>query len=302
MGPFEFITAITFVLGLLSSAGVQFARNRTATLVLQKFHTSDRPQPARSPSVEIVGRMQGLMAFTLTLMGFSPVIRFTIAGDELRCESTSLFGQRFQFIPLNCVSTMAAGIYKPIAALIWAAVVTVVGFSLSLEMRSWIPLVVGIPSGIALVILYVISKKFFLEVHAQGGPPISLMFRPNVLEGVPIDVNRALEIVSIIRDRIMEAGSGRARSVPNGDNDAADDMIESPRDYQPADYEASAWATTDSPNDAERQAAQLLDRARECAKNGDRERAVEILQELVRRFPDTEIAQQARRHLQRRGQ
>jgi len=292
MGPLEMIPAILFVMGLISSVGVQLAKYRATTLVIQTFKTSLRPQPAGEPSVEISGRMQGLVAFALTLMGFSPVVRFTICGSELRCESTSLFGQRQQFIPLRCVSTMAAGVHKPISALIWGVFAIILGLTVSLQMRAWAPFLISIPISLGLLGLYVVSKKFFLEIHAQGGPPIALLFRPNVLEGVPIDVNRALELVAIIRDRILVDGETTAPAASSGRN--------RPRDYEEAEYETGAWASPEAESD-EAAATELFEKARRFVQDGDRDRAVATLQEIVRRYPGTEIAEQARRLLQRRG-
>ena len=52
--------------------GIRLMRTRSATLVLQKYFIGVKPQPPARPVVVIVGRMQGIIAFVLTLMGFSP--------------------------------------------------------------------------------------------------------------------------------------------------------------------------------------------------------------------------------------
>ncbi len=293
--PFDSFGSLMFVLSIAATFGLRYARNRTSTLVIQKFHIAVEPLPTANPTVEIVGRMQGLLAFLLGLLGFSPVIRFTISGSELRCQSTSLFGQRSQFIPLRCVSTMAAGIHKPISAVVWAGFVVMFGSYTSSTMGSWIPFLVALAAALVLVVRYVLSKKFFIEVYAQGGPPISLLFRPNVLEGVPIDVDQALEVVDVIRDLILNEGSATpsvsARTPPPVPV------------YVEATYEASAWASpnSDATDDDEEQARKLLAQARQFVQNGDKPRAVAILQEIVRRYPRTETADQARRNLQKRG-
>jgi len=292
MNPFDSVTTLLFVVGLASTAGLKLVRNRTSTLVIQKYYIAVEPQPSPNPTVEIVGRAQGAVALVLSLIGLSPIIRFTIAGSELRCQSTSLFGQRLQFIPLRCVTTMAAGIHKPIGMLIWAAVSVVSGLYMSLEMRAWTPIGVSLFSALVMVVLYVMSKKFFIEVYAQGGPSISLLFKPNLLEGVPLDVDQALAVVDVIRDLILREGSGTRPQEPPS----------VPR-YVEAPYEASAWASSNakSDDDDDEQARQLFAQARQYAQDGDRQRAVFTLQEIVRRFPQTETADQARRNLQKRG-
>ncbi len=292
MNPFDSITTLLFVVGLASTVGFRLVRNQTSTLVIQKYYIAVQAQPSLSPTVEIVGRAQGIVALVLSLLGLSPIIRFTIVGSELRCQSTSLFGQRFQFIPLRCVSTMSAGIHKPIGTLIWAAVSIAYALYLSLEMRAWTPIAISLIAAVILVVMYVLSKKFFIEVYAQGGPSISLLFKPNVLEGVPLDVNQALAVVDVIREMILTEGSRTQSQQPPP----------VPR-YAEAPYEASAWTPSNdkSENDDEEQARQLFAQARQHAQDGDRQRAVATLQEIVRRFPHTETADQARRNLQKRA-
>ena len=282
------------VMGIMSTIGLRFARNRTSTLVIQKYEVAVEPQQAPRPTVEIVGRMQGVVAFVLSLLGFSPIIRFTIAGSELRCQSSSLFGQRSQFIPLRCVSTVTAGIHKPISALVWAAFALIFGIYLSFANRSWAPIAVALIIAAVLLVMYVVSKKFFIEVYAQGGPSIALLFKPNVLEGVAIDVDQAMAVVDVIRDMIVYEGA--AVSSPRMPPPI-------PAPYVEAPYEASAWAspTDDDTNDDEDQARQLLTRARHYAQQGEKDRAVSTLQEIVRRFPDTDTANQARKNLQKRA-
>src|ERR1700752_3691306 len=113
-GPLEII----IVLGLFFAAIGRLARRSSATLVLQKLSVHRAPQPNEAPIVEIIGRSQGVIAFILTSMGFSASTRLTVNRIEVRCESASLFGQRFQFIPLRCMDPLAAGLHKPIGRLL----------------------------------------------------------------------------------------------------------------------------------------------------------------------------------------
>ena len=289
MGPMglpEVITTVLIFLGIASAIGMRLGRNRTATLVLQKFSITVEPQATPKPTVEIVGRMQGIVAFVLSLLGFSPITRFTIAGPELRCQSSSLFGQRSQFIPLRCVSTMAAGIHKPIAAIIWAALIIVLGFYLSFEMRTWAPIAIALVVAIILVVMYVLTKKFFIEVYSLGGPPISLLFKPNVIEGVPIDIEQALAVVDVIRDMILHDGA-----------------LELPQRHATTSKEALPWASQpeEPEEDEEEQATKMFSEARQQAQAGDSQRAISALQEIVRRYPQTQTAEKARHNLQKRG-
>jgi hypothetical protein len=312
MSPSEAIGIVFFFLAIASGIGMRLARNRTSTLVIQTFHIAVKPQATQNPAVEIVGRVQGVVAYALSLLGFSPITRFTIAGTELRCQSSSLFGQRSQFIPLRCVSTMAAGIHKPIATLVWAALFVLLGFYISFAMGSWAPIAIALLFGIACVVSYILSKKFFVEVYSQGGPPISLLFKPNVLEGVPIDVEQALAVVGVIRDMIINEGAAarpRQGFVANEPQTAADETSDDPPNWAvspSAPNDAAHWV---SPNisqentdeDDEEQAKQLMAQARQHVQAGQKQLAINALQEIARRFPNTHVAEQARRNLQKSG-
>jgi hypothetical protein len=312
MSPSEAIGVVVFFLAIASGVGMRLARNRTSTLVIQTFHIAVKPQATQNPTVEIVGRVQGVVAFALSLLGFSPITRFTIAGTELRCQSSSLFGQRSQFIPLRCVSTMAAGIHKPIATLVWAALFIMLGFYISFAMGSWAPIAIALLFGIACVVSYILSKKFFVEVYSQGGPPISLLFKPNVLEGVPIDVEQALAVVGVIRDMIINEGAAAHSGHRSGPIDTQTPPDDAPDDSPgwavPASDPdvATHWAPPivsheNTEEDDEEQAKQLMAQARQHVQAGQKQLAINALQEIVRRFPTTRVAEQARRNLQKSG-
>lgn len=147
-------------------AGARLGGKRSSTLVLQKFYISQKPSLDQAPNVEIVGRKQGVVAFALTLLGFSPITRLTIARGEVRYESSSLFGQQSQFVPLRCITGISAGVYKPVSSLINAAVVLFFGIFLSNRLDSLIPLLIGLLVFFGLCAFYFIAKKFFIDLHA----------------------------------------------------------------------------------------------------------------------------------------
>lgn len=294
MPPIETLVGSLFLLAIAAGVGLRLSRNRASTLVLQKFTLSASPLPLPHPTVEIVGRMQGIVAFALSLMGFSPITRFTITGTELRCQSSSLFGERSQFIPLRCVSSLAAGVHKPIAAIVWAVFITIFGIYISFASGSWAPVAIALVIAIGLVVVYFLTKKFFIEVHAHGGPPISLLFKPNVIEGVPIDVEEALAVVGVIRDMVLQQGaSASANTLPPVPIQQPSHVPKLPP--LPTQHQA------DEEEHGEEIANQLFAEARQLAQSAQRQQAISILQEIVQRFPTTHAADQARRSLQKSG-
>ena len=290
------------VLVLLVAVVVRVSRQRSTTLVLKKFSLAATPLPTPEPTVSIVGRMEGVIAFLLSISGFSPITRFTIAGTELRCQSTSLSGQRAQFIPLSCVSNVSAGVHKPISSLLWAGVFTFGGIYYSLHERSWAPLATSLLFAITFVAHYFLSKKFFIEVHSNGGPPIALLFTPNVIEGVPINVDKALEVAAVIRDMVLSQG----RTI--GVVDPPEELeSETPTEYVPDEqpFETSQVPEptheTEYNEDYERSAERLYREARDMAQSGQRNRAISVLKEVVRQFPGSQASKLALRALEQAG-
>ncbi len=295
----------SFLFLIMLAAGARLGGKRSSTLVLQKFYISQKPTLDHAPSVEIVGRKQGLVAFVLTLLGFSPITRLTIARGEVRYESSSLFGQQSQFVPLRCITGISAGIYKPVSALINAAVVLFFGIFMSNTLGSLIPLVFGLLVFFGLCAFYFIAKKFFIDLHAPGAPAISLLVKPNVIEGLPIDVAEALAVVGVIRDLTMQStSSSQANSVFQPAPLLRDpaDGTDSVADREDSYYEEEAHESEEATEDAgEEEARELFARARHYVQAGQREQAVSVLQAVIRRFPNTTSAEQARRSLEKIG-
>lgn len=290
-GVAESLVGLLFLLAIAAGVGLRFSRNRASTLVLQKFTLAASPLPLPHPTVEIVGRLQGIVAFILSLMGFSPITRLTLAGSELRCQSSSLFGQRSHFIPLRCVSSCAAGVHKPIAAIVWAVLITIAAIYVSFKSGRWAPIAIGLVIAVALAAVYVLTKKFFIEVHPHGGPAIVLLFKPNVIEGVAIDVEEALAVAAVIRDMILQQGETRSP-----------DVLPSAPDHPSREAEPPQWpAQLESEEETEEMARKRFAEARQLSQSGHRQQAISILQEIVEVFPTTDVAQQARRSLQKAG-
>jgi membrane protein involved in colicin uptake len=92
------------------------------------------------------------------------------------------------------------------------------GAYISVQFETWVAISIALLIAIALIVVYILRRDLFIEVHPDGGPPISLRFKPSVIEGVPIDVNKALAAIGVIRDlRLMEASSLQTMMDPDGE-------------------------------------------------------------------------------------
>lgn len=295
-GPLQLALLVGLLLPLL--VVVRFFRRSGATLVLQKFSLKQDPQPFGTPIVEIVGRSQGLIAFVLTTMGFSANTKLTVTNSEVRCESASLFGQRFQFIPLRCVGTLGAGLHKPITTLLAAGALLLFGGYCWIFQQSGTAFAIATTIAAALVVLYFFSKKFFIEVYPNGGPVISLLFKPSAIEGVPIDVNQALAVIAVMRDVITSDGSGsvtvqRASSPPPLSRPTVAAPVPQPHPTPNGPLHAVPAADTES------EARVAFAHAKQLFDSGQKTQAIQALERLVRDYPNTVAARNAEKSLQR---
>jgi hypothetical protein len=298
LGPAEVL-----VLGVLVGTIYAAFSSLTTKLVIQKVAAHESPAGESPPVIELVGRQQGFLSFLLMLVGISPITDFRVTAEEVCCNSTSLFGRRNQAVPLRSISSVAAGVQKPVGYLFVAFCFVVVGFFGGLGVL-WNE---GLNKFLASTLvcgafaavfgwLYAINKTFFVSIHAQGGPPILLAFKPNVIEGVPLNLDRALQVVKIIRDRVVASVPSASLAQPvlaghvtsfagvgqNG-HQVMTAVSEAPEASPQvvSDFEFTSFSDVFSAQSPET----LLQEARGLIKQGKRQEAVGILRDIVMRFP-----------------
>jgi hypothetical protein len=146
------------------------------------------------------------------------------------------------------------------------------------------------------VVLYYINKRFYVGVFPQGGWPMLLVFKPNVIEGVELNLERALEVASIIRRLTVDSRRGFA-DAPQAVADNSDDDAE--QLGSPSAFTSDSFYEDDG--DEQASPAELLQDAQNQIRNGQQREAIETLRSLVRQFPGTREAAKASRSLARAG-
>lgn len=308
------VVELAVVLGMLLVGGVAALGSRTTKLVLQKLAAHEAAAGESRPVIELVGRQQGIISFLLTLVGISPITDFKVTPDELCCNSTSLFGRQNQSVPLRAISSVAAGVRKPVGYLFVAFVFLVLGVFGGLGvlwnegLYKFILTLTVFGSLAALFIwLYAINKRFFVSIYTQGGPPILLSLKPNVIEGVALDLERALQVVKIIRDKVLasthSAHAEIASSLPAPSMNGAAPAQPSPFPFAPAPTAPSTYEYEDHSvgDPVLEQPEALLQQARDLIKQGKRQDAVSTLREVVVRFPRSSEAGIAKATLEKAG-
>lgn len=312
LGPLELVLVAIFVGVFLVSALGAFG-SRTTKLVLQRLSTDESPSGETKPRIELAGRQQGVISFLLTLVGVSPITELRVTAEEICCNSTSLFGRQNQAVPLRAVTSVAAGTRKPVGYLFVSFLFAFIGVFGGLGVlwqdglgRFLAALLMCGALAALFIWLYAINKRFFFSIYTQGGPPILLSLKPNVIEGVPLDLDRSLQVVKIIRDLIVTSTLpvspvlAQTASVPppsgQGSTRPPQQITDPPPTY-PATYEYDDVNHTAASEGVEA----LLQHARDLIKQGQRQEAILVLRDIATRFPMSAEAGIARSTLEKAG-
>lgn len=191
--------------------------------------------------------------------------------------------------PIDRIAQITSGSKVAFEYVIGAVVITIVGVFVLLAslLNMRVAAVVGTPVVTAIfaglrLLMYHLDRRFYVGVFGQGGWPILMAFKPNVIEGVELNLDRAMEIAAVIRELAAEA-----RQPPR--NPPA------PRQAAPADELEPARSA------AAGGAREPLIEAQSLSRVGRRDDAIETLRQVLHRFPGTAEAIQAQRSLERAG-
>jgi len=274
------------------------------TLVLRRFEMRTTPPHPETPLIEIVGRRQGITAFLLLLMQLDPQTTFEVTASDVSCRSGSLFGVVTTFIPLSQIASVTAGVTKPVGFLIAAAVILVLGIVGAFGSGYAIVLAISLLTAVVLAIVYFLSKTILIQVSSNAGPEIMLQFRPNVIEGVPIDAARASQAIAIIRSLATSKGSSpvlhqaTVKTRLMADGASSDRVSEGWTDTPPrAAVLPASSVPPPMPRDQEHLATDALNEAVNLYKARHKADAVAKLTALVQRWPGTTAAATANGYL-----
>jgi hypothetical protein len=281
------------------------AGTRRASLVLRSFEVHCTPQPPGQPLVEIVGRPAGIIAFVLTVLQLQPQTKLSVTDSGIDYETASLLGELKKFIPLSRVASMTAGLHKPVGYLIIAGVLFLLGAFFSIQSASSIPLIAALLVSAILLVGYFVSKSILFEIKSNAGIEISLCFRPGVVEGAPVDADKALAAAAIIRDLILERPIGERReSVPVGvDSQFGNRFAQAVPAAQAARHSPPPFADNGAPvidgdgAHAEQSARDALREAVRLYKAGNRDAAATAMNRVIEEFPNTTAAATAQANL-----
>lgn len=176
-------------------------------LALQRFAVNRQSEPY----VEIIGRRRGLIAFLLTLIGFSNRYRLVVGRAEVRCEKLDAAEPQVLSIPIHWVATVCGGSHRRLWMLVIAGCLFVLSVLTLAGMMSGqvaandylVPTLFWAFLAVALIVLYFVSKSFRLEFHPHGGPPIVVDVMPSIFDGMWIDPRQVGQALTMCRHLLL---------------------------------------------------------------------------------------------------
>jgi hypothetical protein len=178
-------------------------------LALRKFNVTGAASKQEAPVIEIEGRKPGLIAFVLTMMGIDTTTSLLVTPRDIRFRKGSLYGEITSMMPMTAVASAHAGFAKPIGYLIAAGAIVLGSISGGVGAASQhgsggaIVFLGGLVLAAIFVAAYFLSKKMAVFVESSGGTTFGLVFKPSVIEGVTVDIEKVKTVVDMIRELVI---------------------------------------------------------------------------------------------------
>lgn len=194
-----------------------------SALVLTRFHVGGVEIDPEAAVVDIEGRREGFFTWLLTLTGFDPTTRLVVTRRDISLQVGGLDGEFTGMVPCTAVASVHAGYSRSLGHLILGglllACAAILGGFSSQEVRGSSGF--GIMAGgavlsavvaLGLVIVYFTEKKMAIFVESSGGAIIGMVFKPSVIEGVDVDIERVRNVVVVIREVVLAGRVGTMTS------------------------------------------------------------------------------------------
>lgn len=163
-------------------------------LVLRRFEVTTEG----SPAVLIEGRPSGLVSWILTSAGLETLTVFMVTGEQIRVRRASLSGESHHVAPTTDVSSTQCGYSQPFVLLIVGAIAALFSFLWALYAHSTAAFTGGLLVALVCALIYALQRTMFISVETTGGDRFGVAFKPSVIEGVNVNLPKALQAVARI--------------------------------------------------------------------------------------------------------
>jgi len=204
IGPSELIVIVTIivVIGIFSKFGTGL-RVSGPTLVLREFKIDEAATDGLI--LKIVGRVSGIKAWLLTIMGFDAETTLAVSTKDVSFRSSSLSGEINRLAPFASISSTNCGFYKPISFFILGIIFILLGLIGGIISRQ---LIAGIPAiilGIVFFVIYSLNKKIIISIETKGSSFIGLSFKRSVIENVAVNIDEAKKAIKLVNGKLVSS-------------------------------------------------------------------------------------------------
>lgn len=175
------------------------AKGGVSLLVLKKFMIDST---MREPIfIDIQGRKPGLVSWFLALIGIDPTEKLLVSKDEVVFEEASLSGETTYSVPVRSISATLTGFRKPWELILIAVVFGLMAIiSLFIRDMGGTGFIIFVVLAVIFVVAYALNKKIMIAIESRGGRTIGMAFKPSVIEGITINIEKAKETMKIVRE------------------------------------------------------------------------------------------------------
>jgi hypothetical protein len=223
------LTLLTFF--VLASLGLTSRSGRLPflppVLVLKRFRVNEAATDG--VLIDISGRPKGLVAWLLNVLRLDDETRMQVTATTLSIRRASLQGQNLTAIPLTQVGSTSCGFRKPLGLLaigifiaasgLLSLLGTLLGAAISrrssfggggdMAESLMVALVLLIVAAL-FILAYFLRKEMVMAVGDNTTSRlVGLTFRPSVIEGVSVDINRVTRAIELLNRRVLEAQLNR---------------------------------------------------------------------------------------------
>lgn len=201
--PMIILFVVLFIMfSAMSRRGKGSLNAPMSILVLREFFMNNVDDESDDTLVYMEGRPSGLLNWLLTITGLGATTFLSVKRTELSFRSASLRGSFYSLMSLKNISSVHCGFYRPIGYLIAAVfcfILMIVFFAGDISGAAVLCLIIGV----LFLLGYHFNKLIRVMVQTNGGSTFGMCFKPSLIEGVNVNMDKAQECVELINRQIM---------------------------------------------------------------------------------------------------
>lgn len=173
-------------------------------LVLKEFSINEDAKD--EAQVRIVARKPGFTAWLFTLMGVDVTTTFEVYSNRIEFSHGSISGKLCNVMPLSALSVGRTGYTKPVMCLVLAVLAFAGGIFAGIQ-QGIEGFLIGAVLTLVFLLCYFLNKALVISAVSHSGFIAGFAFKRSVIEGVKVDYEQALQVISIINRNITQQSS-----------------------------------------------------------------------------------------------